>query len=138
MDQKIYQFETVTESKRKIITEFIKKEDALGRENSFAGLFEFVPFLDHSEEIVFHVIDHDYAKEIAEAIINNFGAKDPNVKQFMINVKYGNTYGMEFAENLGWTKTHEYDELLISEGTEMFSLYKKENPYYESIERKLK
>ena len=87
---------------------------------------------------MFHVIDHDNAKEIAEAIVNTFGEKDPNVKQFMINVKCGNTYGMEFARNLGWIETHEYDELMIAEGSEFFSLYKKENPYYKFLERKLK
>ena len=148
MNQEKYQFETITESKRKMMEEFIKREDMSGtispqaiivkKENTFAGVFEFVPFLDHSEEIVFHVIDHDDAKEIAETIVTTFGEKDPNVKQFMLNVKYGNTYGMEFAKNLGWTATHEYDELMIAEGGEFFSLYKKENPYYKPLERKLK
>ena len=148
MNQEKYQFETVTEPKRKVMEEIIKKEDLKGmispqaiivkREGLFAGVFEFIPFLDHSEEIVFHVIDHDNAKEIAEVIVRTFGEKDPNVKQFMVNVKYGNTYGMEFARNLGWTETHEYDELMISEGAEVFSLYKKENPFYEPLERKLK
>ena len=148
MKQEKYQFETVTEPKRKVMETFINKEGVRGmispqaiivkKENEFVGLFEFIPFLDHSEEIVFHLIDHDDAREITEVIVNTFGEKDPNVKQFMINVKYGNAYGMKFAKNIGWTETHEYDELMMAEGSEFFSLYKKANPYYEPLERKLK
>lgn len=102
---------------------------------NLVGLFKLNNFIDNSLSISIAILNEYRGKGIAQIarkqIVELYGKEYPEIKLFISNVKPENKSSNKSLQNLGWKQTHEYDEMMIDEGSEFFNIYYKENPYYE-------
>lgn len=101
--------------------------------NKLVGVFNLSYFIENSIALSIALLE-DYrklgiAKVTFDKITRIYGEQFPKAELFIANVSPNNTNAIEAFGNMGLNKTHQFDEMLLEEGAEFFSIFYKENPY---------
>lgn len=66
---------------------------------------------------------------VYDKIIETYGEQFEEISMFIVNVYPNNKMAIASFERMGLTQTHAFDEEMLNEGAEFFSIFYKENPY---------
>lgn len=68
-------------------------------------------------------------------IVEIYGKEFLDVPMFIANVCPSNRNAISSFRRMGLIETHEFDEEMINEGAEFFSIFYKENPYRKLVKK---
>lgn len=101
--------------------------------NELVGVFNLHYFFENSISLSIAILKKyrglGIAKTAIHKIVAIYGNKFPNVNLFIANVSQNNYDALLSFEHMGLTQTHEFDEIMLEEGSEFFSIFYEENPY---------
>ncbi len=148
-DSNLLQFRTLTEEEFKNIHELLIQDSSVSQYVSFsyyalvtngifykgqlAGIFNLNYFIGNSIALSIALLQKYRKIRIAKAtfnkIISIYGKQFLDVDLFIANVSPNNENAMYAFGNMGLKRTHEFDEMILDEGAEFFSVFYEENPY---------
>ncbi len=102
-------------------------------DNKLVGVFNLHYFFENSLSLSIALLKKyrglGIAKTVFHKIVVIYGKKFPNVNLFIANVSQKNHAAIFSFEHMGLTQTHEFDEIMLEEGSEFFSIFYEKNPY---------
>ena len=97
------------------------------------GLFTLCDFIENTLSVSIVLLKKYKGLGIEKAaydkIVETYGLEFPEKDAFVINVNPSNEDELAIAQSMGLEQTHEFDDLMMNEGGEFYSIFSKENPY---------
>jgi len=130
------QFNYINNKLEKVNVKFNLEESTYGilYKNKIVGLISLSKWYTNDLTINIEVLKEYRGKNIAtyaiEKIIEICGKVNVNIERFLYNTSPNNISANKAIQKLNWSKTSEFDDNMILEGTSFFNIYYKENPYY--------